>query len=377
MKKNQSLLFLVALLCMGLLVNCSEDEDPTPSDDNEEEEVISQVILTFTPDNGEEAITATWFDADGEGEGNPTIDEIELEEEVTYVMTMTLANTLGTEDEDITAEIDEEADDHMFFFSFTDGAFSDPDGDGNVDNRADTVNYNDQDSNGLPIGLSTTWTTEHLEDEGTFTVVLKHQPDGLKTASSDVNIGSTDVNITFPLHIEEGDHGHDEEEEVINEIILTFAESGSADTVSVKWFDADGEGVANPSIEDISLKAGTVYEMTISLNNTLGETVEEITAEIQEEGAEHQFFFGFTADIFSDPSGDGNIDTGSDPLNYSDEDSNGLPIGLSTSWTTGSATSSAGIFRVMLKHQPDLKTSTSDSSVGGTDVDIEFNISIE
>ena len=93
------------------------------------------------------------------------------------------------------------------------------------------------------------------------------------------------------------------------------------------------------------------------------------------------FFFSFTTDIFSSPSGDGNVGAGNrnDPINYNDEDSDaqdgtGNPVGLSTTWTTGSAAS--GTFGVVLKHQPGLKSETSDSTVGGTDIDIEFPLNI-
>ena len=343
----------------------------------EEEEVINEIVLTFTPDNGEEAISATWFDEDGEGVGSPTIDEIELEEGVTYVMTIGLANTLGMEVEDVTEEIEEEADEHMFFFSFTDGIFSDPMGNGNVDNRNDPLNYNDMDANGQPIGLSTIWTAgEHTASDGEFTVVLKHQP-GQKSATSDAMTGGTDIDVTFPIVIVEEGHGHNEEEEVINEIVLTFTPVGGGDAVTATWFDADGEGVGNPTIDDINLAANTEYNMAITLANSLGMEVEDITAEIAEEDDEHMFFFGFTADIFDSPMGDGNIDSRQDPLNYNDQDANGNPVGLSTNWTTGSATSSAGDFRVVLKHQPGQKTDTSDVNMGGTDVDIVLAINIQ
>ncbi len=371
MKLYNSLFYFLLMLGLGLVVSCSDDDDPEP-EENEEEEVISEVVLTFTPDDGGDAVVATWFDADGDGPNDPTIDEIELIEDETYILTITLANTLGTEVEDITAEIDEEADEHMFFFSFTEGIFEDPEGDGNVDNRADPINYEDEDGNGFPVGLTTEWTAgEH--GEGEFTVVLKHQPDGLKTETSGTADGGTDVNITFPLHVEEGDHDHDdEEEEVINEVVLTFTPDGG-DPITATWFDADGDGVGSPEIEDIVLAANTEYTMTITLANTLED--EDVTEEIEEEAAEHMFFFAFTADIFSSPAGDGNFDGREDEINYLDEDENGEPVGLETSWTTGGANS--GTFQVVLKHQPDEKTDTSDATVGGTDVNIEFPITIE
>ena len=377
MKNINVSFYLILFVVISLLAGCSKDEEPMEME-NEQEEVISQVTLTFTPDNGEDAVTAIWLDADGEGSGAPTIEEIDLEEGVTYDLTMTLTNTLGTTDEDITAEIREEGAEHQFFFSFTDGMFSDPTGNGNVDNGSDPLNYNDQDANGLPIGLTTTWTAgEHTETPGEFNIVLKHQPD-LKTASSSATTGGTDVDITFPIEIVEEGHEHNEEEEVINQIVLTFTPDNGEEAVSATWFDADGEGVANPTIEDINLAANTTYELAITLANTLGMEAEDITAEIREEEDEHMFFFEFTSDIFSNPTGDGNLDSRQDPLVYNDKDANENPVGLLTNWTTGAATATTGEFRIVLKHQPDgQKTASSDSTVGGTDVDIKLPINIQ
>ena len=368
--------YLLLFFVVGFMVSCSDDDEPMEMEmENEEEEVISQVVLTFTPDNGEEPVTAIWLDADGEGSGAPTIDEIDLEEGVTYGLSMTLTNTLGSTPEDITAEINDESDEHQFFFSFTDGVFADPTGNGNVDNASDPLNYNDQDANGLPLGLSTTWTAgEHTESVGFFNVVLKHQPDE-KSANSDATTGGTDVDITFPLEIVEED-GHGEEEEEINQVVLTFTPSAGGDAITATWFDADGEGVGAPTIDDINLATDTQYDLTITLANTLGMEVEDITEEIMEEDDEHQFFFGFAEDIFLNPVGDGNIDSREDPLVYNDQDDNGNPVGLSTTWMTGEVTSTPGDFRVVLKHQPDVKTATSDATDGGTDIDITFSLNI-
>ncbi|MFY0686755.1 MAG: hypothetical protein JXQ90_06300 [Cyclobacteriaceae bacterium] len=197
MKINNSIGYLFLLLGLGLMVSCADD-DP---DDHHDEEVISEVILTFTPDNGEAPIVATWYDADGEGTGAPVIDEIELSVDMTYSLAITFANTLAGVKEDITGEIEEEADEHIIFFGFTEGMFEDPVGNGNIDGRADAVNYMDQDENGLPVGLETTWTTGQ-QGEGEFRILLKHQPDGLKSATSGVSVGGTDVDIVFNVNIQ-------------------------------------------------------------------------------------------------------------------------------------------------------------------------------
>ena len=129
-------------------------------------------------------------------------------------------------------------------------------------------------------------------------------------------------------------------------------------------------------IDNINLSANTEYQLSITLANTLGMDAEDITEEIMEEDDEHMFFFAFTADIFSDPSGNGNVDSRNDPIVYNDMDENGLPVGLLTNWST-SGVSSGGEFNIILKHQPGQKTATSDSTVGGTDVDIRLPINIQ
>lgn len=190
-----------ALLLTAILLITSCVDDDVPPEENEEE-TITNVTLTFTPSGGGGApIIATWIDADGEGAGNPVLTPITLAANTTYTLTIDLINAIDPDDpESITDEVREEADEHMLFFGWTDGLFSDPTGDGNLGagNRADVVNYQDDDDpegSGLPLGLETTWTTGAAAT-GTFRVVLKHQPD-IKSATSDATVGISDVDITW------------------------------------------------------------------------------------------------------------------------------------------------------------------------------------
>ena len=177
-------------------MNVNNDAD-APACENEEE-IITDVVLTFTPMDGGDVVTARAQDPDGEGAlPLEVLDDILLQESTTYTMTMTLTNEI--EGEDITEEIREEDEEHMFFFGFTEGIFSDPTGDGNIDNRPDPVNYNDFDSNNLPVGLSTDWTTTAAMNSGTLRIVLKHQPDA-KTETSTINEGGTDVDLTWNVN---------------------------------------------------------------------------------------------------------------------------------------------------------------------------------
>ncbi|MCR9249468.1 MAG: hypothetical protein NXI20_03560 [bacterium] len=188
---------LLGLLGFGLLLTgCGDDEAP---EEENEEEVIDLVTLTFTPAGGGTAIVAEANDPDGEGAQDFTLDDINLAANTTYTLALELENT--EEGESITEEIEEEDAEHMFFFSFTADAFSDPAGNGNIDSRGDDVNYNDLDGGGLPVGLSTTWTTGDATSGGTFRVVLKHQPD-IKTATSTATDGESDIDLTFTLNIQ-------------------------------------------------------------------------------------------------------------------------------------------------------------------------------
>jgi len=154
------------------------DDADAPGCENEEE-VIDKITLTFTPVGGGATITAVASDPDGPGPQDLTVEDISLAQDKTYEMSITLENTI--EGEDITEEIREEDEDHLFLFGWTGDVFTAPMGDGNIDNRADAVNYNDQDSNGLPVGLSTNWTVSAESATGTLRIVLKHQPE-LKSA---------------------------------------------------------------------------------------------------------------------------------------------------------------------------------------------------
>jgi hypothetical protein len=143
--------------------------------------------------------------------------------------------------------------------------------------------------------------------------------------------------------------------------------------------DPDGTGIQELQILGaITLAADTEYTLTYEILNALDLTdIENIGDEILEEDNEHQFFFSFTENVFANPTGDGNIDAAADPINYNDDDENGNPVGLSTTWTTTSTASSEKSFTVRLQHQPDVKTATSGSNDGDTDFELTFDLNIE
>ncbi|MEM6379163.1 MAG: hypothetical protein AAF705_13190, partial [Bacteroidota bacterium] len=156
----------------------------------------------------------------------------------------------------------------------------------------------------------------------------------------------------------------------LTSVRLDFTDSGG-NTVSATASNSGSGFVADGSI---SLSESTEYTLSVSLLNGSN----DITSELTNNANQYQLFFGFGEDLFDRPNGDGNLDNAADPLLYDDMDGNSLPVGLATNWITactndGNAT---GALRAILKYQPGTKTVTSDTSVGTTDFDISWNITV-
>lgn len=205
MKKLHYFLTLGMLSALLFVSSCSDDDAPAAEN---EEEIITDVKLTFTPAEGGTPIVAAAQDPDGEGpEDLEIISQIVLAANTEYNLSIEVENSVAGES--ITKEIEAEADEHMFFFSFSNDIFSNPTGDGNIDAREENaVLYLDEDNAGLPLGLLTSWTTgeawgtpEDPASLGTFRVVLKHQPN-IKSASSTANDGGSDITLTWDVTIE-------------------------------------------------------------------------------------------------------------------------------------------------------------------------------
>ena len=189
---------LYAVLTLFIFTACEEDE-AAPEEENEVE-VFTDVKLVFTPAGGGAAVEAAAQDPDGAGvQELQVLGAINLAANTSYTLTMVIENCLESPCELMNEEIEEEDDEHQFFFAFTNDAFTSPAGNGNIDSASDPINYNDSDGNGNPLGLNTSWTTGSAST-GTFTVQLQHQPD-VKTATSGSTDGDTDFALTFNLNI--------------------------------------------------------------------------------------------------------------------------------------------------------------------------------
>jgi len=204
MNRISRILALLIAPCVILLSSC-KDDDPVKEDIPE---LITKATLIFTPTAGTGAsvVKVTAADPDGEGPQSIAINgEIKLTKGITYTLTVEMLNELAepaSDEYNISKEVLDEGDEHQFYFAWTGNVFSNPAGDGNIDNRNDSVNYKDKDVNDLPVGLTTEWTaaSTSITNTNTFHIVLKHQPE-LKSATSTFDDGETDLDLTFPVSV--------------------------------------------------------------------------------------------------------------------------------------------------------------------------------
>ena len=175
---------MYALLAIAM-IGCSDD-DAAPLPINEEE-VITTVILTLTPESGDQVVLTT-VDLDGDGPDEPvTTVSGSFSENTVYTGAARFLNETETPAEEITDEVLEEADEHQVFYTTTEGL--------NI-----TTTYLDFDSNGNPLGVSITLETGEASS-GSLTVTLRHEPvkpnDGLDSAG-----GETDIATSFDVSIQ-------------------------------------------------------------------------------------------------------------------------------------------------------------------------------
>ncbi len=186
-QKIQSLVLLFGLAMLPFVfTSCEKDPEPPI-----EEEVITTLTYTLTPTGGGNAVIFRFQDLDGDGGNAGTITNGTLAANTTYTGSMELLNESETPAEDVTEEINEEDEEHQFFFQVTT-----PDV---------TIGYADVDGNNNPVGLATTVTTGAAAS-GTMTVILRHEPNKDASGVSDGDItnagGETDIEVTFTLDVQ-------------------------------------------------------------------------------------------------------------------------------------------------------------------------------
>ena len=174
-------MMIIALL--SLLAACDKDDPVIPN----EEEVITTLRYTLTPDAGGNSVVLSFQDLDGDGGDAPVITAGTLAKNTVYNASLTLSNEQESPADDITAEILEEDEDHQFFFQTT------------VNNLQ--IRYEDTDDNGDPIGLKTQVTTGEAAS-GDLTITLRHEPNKSVDGNIENAGGETDIEVKFNINVE-------------------------------------------------------------------------------------------------------------------------------------------------------------------------------
>lgn len=155
------------------------------------------------------------------------------------------------------------------------------------------------------------------------------------------------------------------EEEVITTVTTTLV--GGGQTITLTSRDLDGDGPNAPVVTvSGNLVAGTTYTGSTTFLNELESPAEDITVEVEEEGADHQVFYQLPSSIGT--------------VTYTDTDANGRPIGLNFTLVAGTS-GSTGTLTVTLRHLPN-KTASGVSggditnAGGNTDAAVNFSVAV-
>ena len=183
MKKMIQCVMLLLILFVSFN-SCKKD----PIVDPNEEELLTTIRITLTEKISGTQSVFELRDLDGEGGRPPSaFDEIILEKQKVYDCSIEFLNESVSPVDNITAEIQEEGEDHEIFYSAT--------------NSLVAFSNLSKDANNLPLGLSSTWTTSNSTGLGNLSIILKHKP-GIKASGDLVSKGETDVEVDFPLEVQ-------------------------------------------------------------------------------------------------------------------------------------------------------------------------------
>ena len=184
----------LALALLGSLSLTACDSGEPDDDGAGEEELITQVTLTLTPTTGGAPVTISASDPDGDGAGltfSPAT--LALRPGTTYDGTIELRDTINGED--ITGEVEEEAEEHLFRYTLT------PASAGTVTVTDTESDYTSVNENGgdYAVGLAfRVVTASGASGTGTMNAVLYHFDDGPKTSSTATS-DEIDVDVAFPV----------------------------------------------------------------------------------------------------------------------------------------------------------------------------------
>jgi hypothetical protein len=183
MRTGKKGIWIILLGSTTALLQCKDSGKAVKPDD--ENELITSVSLKFTDKTTNLVSIFSFKDPDGEGGKAPTkFDTISLKPNTAYTLDIELLDESKSPVLDITKEVAEESDEHLFIYTPSPATLL-------------TYTYEDKDKNGIKIGLKGTVQTS-VAGTGKLKVQLRHQP-GSKDGTP--SPGSNDVELEFPLKI--------------------------------------------------------------------------------------------------------------------------------------------------------------------------------
>ena len=191
-----------------LTFGCADDDDSSPTGPAEpeeheededhhgpgEEELITTLAITLTPSSGGAPNTFRFRDLDGEGGNVPVVDVIIVDAGTNYDGSVQVLNEAESPHENITEEVEEEAEAHQFFYQTLDG-FS-----------AASVTYADKESDYVtnsgadhPVGIAFTLSVPDNAQNGLLRVILSHFDDAPKDGVNQSD--ETDIDVIFQVQV--------------------------------------------------------------------------------------------------------------------------------------------------------------------------------
>jgi hypothetical protein len=178
---------VVALLFILTLFSCKKEPEVMPTDDNE---LITSVELVFT-DPANVSRSFKFRDLDGDSRTKPeSFDTLKLVRNTDYTVKIYVADESKGTLKDITGDIEEEGDVHLFVYKPNPASLL-------------AIQITDADKKALPVGLKFKAKTQYVPGSGILQVMLKHQPplNGIIVKTGDEGAGSTDLDLSFPVVI--------------------------------------------------------------------------------------------------------------------------------------------------------------------------------
>ncbi len=160
---------------------------------------------------------------------------------------------------------------------------------------------------------------------------------------------------------------HDHEEELITTLKVTLTPVGGGSAKFFIYKDLDGDGANVASIVTDSLDSNKIYNLVLEFINEAENPAKDITAEIRNEGKDHQVFYQLS---------NSNLGT----IKYTDADGDGRPLGLSAEFTASKSVK--GSLKITLRHEPNkagnnVANGDITNAKGETDIEVDFPIFIK